>query len=287
MLLILRWAACCCFLGWGWQHLCWDAPYREILWSEDHVGWLLRGLGVSWEAYVGDVRTDQAIILVVKVVGLVYIALAGICLSAAENTRGRQFILLVGGGLLVLLAYAKYLDHLRYWPQALEYSAQVSAPVLLWLALRRGVLDPWVSRGAVVAVSLTFFAHGLYALGYFPTPQNFTTMTMTLLGVSDDGAAAWLRVMGGIDLVIAVGIFIPGARVPLLFYATAWGFMTALARPLAGMRAFYPWWGADQYLHEALYRVPHFALPLFVALVIVRAEMAERTLSPQAQTQTC
>lgn len=49
-----------------------------------------------------------------------------------------------------------------------------------------------------------------------------------------------------------------------LMYAAIWGFLTALARPVAGMRFQYEWWGADQYLHEFVYRAPHFVVLLFL-----------------------
>ena len=39
---------------------------------------------------------------------------------------------------------------------------------------------------------------------------------------------------------------------------------TALARPVAGMSLSLNYWGADQFLHEAVLRAPHFLIPLYL-----------------------
>ena len=49
-------------------------------------------------------------------------------------------------------------------------------------------------------------------------------------------------------------------------YACFWGLVTALARPVAGMSSELNFWGADQFVHEALLRAPHFLIPLYLAV---------------------
>ena len=111
---------------------------------------------------------------------------------------------------------------------------------------------------------MTFVGHGLYALGYhWPTPANFYGMTSVIFQVEHDTARTFLRVAGILDFLVCIGIFIPLLRRSCALYAAAWGFLTALARPVAGMSMSLNYWGADQFLHEVGRRAPHFRIPLY------------------------
>lgn len=288
LITLLRWSAFFCFLGWAWQHLRWDAPYREILWSPERFGWVLDALGYTWESYVGSVTTDRVIARIIQAIGILYVGFAGLCWMVRRRSSAATAGLALGSAMLFLLAYCMYLDHMHYFAQWIEYAAQIGSPVLLLVALRWGSTHPITLETARVAIVLTFFGHGLYALGFFPTPGSFYTMTMTILGVGDVAAGRLLWVAGLLDLLLCLGIFVPKARRFFLGYAALWGLLTALARPVAGMRWFYPWWGADQYLHELMYRVPHFLLPLFLLLAfraLAKAREAPSSRSTDARAR--
>jgi hypothetical protein len=89
-------------------------------------------------------------------------------------------------------------------------------------------------------------------------------MTSVILDVEYDTANAMLHTAGVLDFLVCVGIFVPQLRRPSALYAAAWGFLTAIARPVAGMSLSLNYWGADQFVHEAVLRAPHVFIPLFL-----------------------
>ncbi len=121
------------------------------------------------------------------------------------------------------------------------------------------------------AVAATFFGHGLFASGWHPVPGHYVDMTMGLLGIEETAARELLRLFGAWDFAVALALVWPGRigrkiRIPALAFAALWGFLTAMARVVWGFEASAPWHSLDQWLHETLIRMPHFAIPLALLL---------------------
>ena len=207
--------------------------------------------------------------------GWPYLVCTALTLTVRRGSWVQMMGLLIGSGLLGLLAYAKYVGAQRQLPMLIEYGGQVLSPVLLVLALALGVRHRATVITAMVAFVATFAGHGLFAAGVWPTPSTFYGMTVKILGVEYDAAMAFLRIAGILDFVVCVGIFIPYARLPCALYAAAWGLLTALARPMAGMSTSLNYWGADQYVHEAVLRAPHFFIPVYLFLLLLGSRSDE------------
>ena len=262
----LRFGVCGCFLGWAWQHLRWGVPYDAILWHPDHFGWLAETLHVSWEQYIADVVTDRRILLGVRSVGVIYVAVALLALTANHRSTMQHIGLVIGSGLLAIVAYCKYVDANQATATLVEHGGQVLSPVVLVLALRRGIGDRWTIALALVAFWATFAGHGVYAIGLAPTPGRFYGLVHAILGLDADATETLLKIAGFLDFVVCLGVLVPLLRRACLSYAALWGLLTALARPVAGMSIQAAWWGADQFLHEAILRLPHACVPLFLLL---------------------
>ena len=120
-----------------------------------------------------------------------------------------------------------------------------------------------------VLIALTFVSHGMYAVAiFYPLPGNFVSMTLNILPVTEDIAKQFLFTAGILDFIVAVLIFIPKTAKPALIYAAIWGFLTALARIVSGLK-----YGVNidivmQYLHTTIYRIPHGLVPLIAFLVL-------------------
>ena len=270
--LVLRIGACACFAGWAWQHLRWSSPYDAVLWNPDLFGWLANAFNVSWETYVSEIVTDQRIMLAGRAVGFFYLTMAVMAATAKRDSLVQLSFLGLGSGLLALSAFCKYVGAGYAIAMLVEQGGQVLSPVALILALRRGVGDRWTIGVAVAALCSTFTGHGVYASGLAPTPGHFYGMTSAILGLGEQAADVFLKVVGVLDFVVCLGVFVPALRRLSLAYATVWGLLTALARPVAGMSLAAAWWGADQFLHEAVFRMPHACLPLFLFLVFQTRE---------------
>lgn len=264
LVLLLRASAVACFAGWTWAHLYWEAPYGVILWSEGAFA-LAERLGVGWEGFVGSGANDGIVQLLNRGLGWLYLLCGILSITARAKSRLQLALLAGGSGLLVLLSYAKYVSSGSQLPMFVEHGGQMLTPILLVLALARGARDRVTVAVALVAFITTFCGHGIYALGLiWPTPSNFYGMTSVILGVGSETARIILLVAGVLDFVICIGLFLPSLRRPSALYGAAWGFLTALARPVAGMSLALNYWGADQFLHEFLLRAPHFMIPLYL-----------------------
>lgn len=275
LLLFLRIGAFACFAGWWWQHFYWEGPYGILLWQE-HSYALAERMGITWHEFVGTGASDGTIQKWLARVAWLYLICTIVTLTVRKKSRLQMAILIGGSGLLLVLSYAKYLSAQRQLPMFVEHGGQILAPVVLVLALALGVRHRATVITAIIAVMMTFAGHGAYALGYpWPTPANFYGMTTLILHVESGTARNILQVAGVLDLLVCIGLLIPVSRPWAALYAVVWGFLTAIARPLAGMSTELNFWGADQFLHEAVLRAPHFMIPLYLFFVWGKSPSAD------------
>ncbi|MEC8825242.1 MAG: hypothetical protein VXX36_05605 [Verrucomicrobiota bacterium] len=266
MLLCLQLGAFFCFTGWAWVHFYWEAPYGAILWQDDTYS-LLGRFGISWEEFVGTGAGDGWVQKWSGRIGWLYLACAILTLTARKKSRIQMAGLLGGSVLLIILSYAKFLKAQGQLPMFVEHGGQMLIPVLLVLALVLGVRHRATVIATIAAFIATFAGHGCYAVGLWPTPSTFYAMTTVILNFDFQATKIFLLVAGILDFIICIGLFIPVLRCASAIYGFAWGLLTALARPVAGMSLSLNYWGADQFLHEAVLRAPHFLIPLYLFLL--------------------
>jgi hypothetical protein len=258
--LILRTGTFLCLVGWTWTHFYWEGPYAVLLWNETTYG-----MADDWDEFVGSGADDGLVQRWLGILAWLYLACTLFTLTVRRRSTYQLIPLLVSVVMLGFLFYAKYLGSQRQLPMLIEHGGQFLMPVLFVLALKVGPRHPLVSNLAIIAVTLTFAGHGAYALGLWPTPGNYFAMTKVILGWDEAAATVFLRIAGVLDYLLCVGLLIPRLRIPSALYAFAWGLATALARPVAGMSSDLNYFGADQFVHEALLRAPHFLIPLYLA----------------------
>jgi len=266
LIAILRLGAFLCLAGWSWVHFYWEAPYGVLVWS-DATYELAERLGVSWDEYVGTGASDGWVQIWLSRIAWIYIAATVLTLTVRKGAWLQMAGLVVATGMLTILSYAKYVSAQYQLPMFVEHAGQILMPILLILALTFGARHRATVITAIVAFIMTFAGHGSYALDLWPTPSTFYAMTSVILGVEYEAAKIILRTAGVLDFVICVGILIPATRLVCAAYAAVWGFLTAIARPVAGMSWSLYYWGADQYLHEAVLRAPHWIIPLYLFLL--------------------
>ncbi|MEQ9412162.1 MAG: hypothetical protein RIK87_30930 [Fuerstiella sp.] len=261
----LRLGAFLCFGGWTWVHFYWEGPYGVLLWHESTYE-LASRFGLTWEEFVGSGADDG---LVQKWIGRVwwlYLGCTLLTMTVCRRSWLQKTALVFGSGLLMLLSYAAFVRSQNQLPMFVEHGGQMLSPIVLVLALSFGAAHRVTVITAIVAVIMTFAGHGCYALGIWPTPGNFYAMTTVIVGVEFPTAQTLLRIAGVLDFLVCIGICIPFVRRASAVYATLWGFVTAIARPAAGMSWGLNYWGADQFVHEAVLRAPHFLIPLYLLL---------------------
>lgn len=155
---------------------------------------------------------------------------------------------------------------------ALEISAHATRwglPLVLLIvftARARGPHHDWGSRRVEAlmraCVAGTFAAHGIEALTVHPTFVGLLAGTAQRLFGANlvlGGARATLRVIGTVDIVVALAVLVVPRRFEaLLWYMAFWGFATAASRTMA-----MGWVG----LGPTLLRVANGAMPLGLLLV--------------------
>ena len=273
---ILQIAVVAVFLGRGWQHIFWDAPFRALLWDEHLMtGMVNDWLSMSWKEYVTSDRMDDRIQNIIKGFGYFYLLLAILTGFIKKIPDYLKWFLLIGSASLMFLAFLYMKSKFNVIGQFLEYSLQFSAPIFLYLIAAKKYSPDRLLPVLKAAIAVTFFCHGLYAVGYYPRPMNFVQMTISTFGCAEEQAHAYLTMVAWLDFFVAALLFIPKSlsknyriiQFIALCYCVLWGFMTTSARIIGN---FYPEFWQDvlaKWTPEALYRFPHFLIPLAVIFI--------------------
>lgn len=263
---LLRLGAFLCFAGWTWVHFYWEGPYGALLWH-DATYQFADGLGMDWDSFVGTGANDGFVQKWISRLWWPFLAFTILTLTTKRSSRAQMVCLCVGSLMLTVVSYAKYVQSHYQLPMFIEHGGQILMPVVLISGLVNGARHAATVAVAMLAVIATFVGHGCYACAIWPTPPSFFAIIAVILGTEHEVNRNLLFIAGLADFGVCVGIFIPALRQPSTLYAACWGFLTAVARPVAGMSTELNYFGADQYVHEAILRAPHFILPLYLFLV--------------------
>lgn len=259
----LRFLTCCIFLGRAWQHWFWDIPMRELLWDERLMAAPVKALlGMDWGTYISSMTVNAWMEGVVSAVGFFYLACAAAAIFVTQHRKWLGKLLIIGAFGLFLLGGLYWVEKFMRIGQWIEYSLQIATPVFLYYAIfqpQRNLII-WMK----IAIALTFIGHGLYALGYYPVPAHFVQMMIDGFGIDEAASMTFLKIVGILDLIVAVGIFIPYLQTPSLIYCVIWGTMTAFARIIAHFDFDIPLLSLHQWFYEVLFRLVHGGIPLWV-----------------------
>jgi len=276
--LLLQIAVACVFFGRAWQHIVWDAPYRTLLWDENWMRNILPIFSsISYEDFISNVDIDDQIQNGIKSIGWFYILCGMVALFIKRLPKWTSNILWIGSMSLMFLAFLYCKEKFYQWGQFWEYSLQFGAPLFLYFLFKKNKISETLILWMKIAVAITFVSHGLYALNYYPRPGHFVDMTINILGVGEQTAYQFLNVAGVLDFIVAIAIFLPKKISKIaLVYVVLWGLATTLARI----------WGhfyidmigdtLSQWVHESVYRFPHFLIPL--AILVNQFEAKEKPL---------
>ena len=261
-------------VGRAYQCVFWDIPIRSILWNEAWMTSIVSNLfGLSWEEYLKHPKADSIIQHIVSIIGYLLLLTAGLVLIQKKKLLTKLSLYLS----FLILAFIAFLYHLEKFQtvgQFFEYSLQFMTPLMLWYYLKNGVTKNWLTL-LKISISLTFISHGLYALGFYPVPTNFVSMTIQILPFPQDTAIFFLFVIGIIDIVCSFGLFTKGVFFKIsIWYCIIWGGLTTAARILANVdlsmlgTTLHQWW------FQSMYRLPHIIIPILLYLIWVKQNEA-------------
>jgi hypothetical protein len=149
-----------------------------------------------------------------------------------------------------------------------EHTIQISSPIFLYLLIQKPTEETRWLQLIRWAIFFTFLGHGLYALGIPYQPPHFLDMVIKIWQIDNWHASNFLKIAGFFDMIVCISIL--GAKknqnfiTYSLVYATLWGLMTALARPIANIYITEISLLSFQWFFEFLVRLPHVLLPYLV-----------------------
>jgi hypothetical protein len=274
-ILILKISCVLLFLGRGWQHFFWDAPFRTVLWNEELIKGLVEGLtSMSWKEYVTSTSVDSFISGLTKSFGIFYFFCAAIVPFLTESTKKIGAILIAGSSALGLLYFLMFMEKFFYIGMLIEHALQFGAPLILYVALYSQNFYNRYQNAFKTLISLTFVGHALFAIGFHPVPGHFIDMIINVFGMSESAAKGFLITAGTLDIVFAILLFVHKTERIALIFMIFWGAVTSLARIVAHLDHEQMALTSHEWVHETILRAPHFLVPLAMYLVLSQQKKA-------------
>ena len=265
------------FLARGWLTWRWDSPIRELIWEEAWWAPVLQHFDLTWSHFA---RTSDAWISPTLDAMGIFLVISALLpwLSGISRLRWMRWLLLPGIVILILDAFSRWVARDMQAGIGMEYALQIVSPIALLIFLgaqttsvKRGNLIKWI---LLIAAASTFTGHGLYAVDYYSVPLEFRMMTTEILPLSETASLLFLKIVGWLDFVVVVLLFMPITRRVALAYMACWGGLTSLARIVAYYDTELPRYGLDPALIEALVRTTHWLIPLW--LLLRESSLSER-----------
>lgn len=268
----LKTAVIVVLLGRGYQYLFFSAPFMSLYYYAGFLKpYVENKTGMLWHDFLSlpeiDVYTDA----IIYCIGYLFlITIPFIIFLKKKNYTWFQLPILAAGIGLIFLAVLLTVTKNYKIGQFMEYSIQFTSPFLLLSYISY----KWVQQNLLLILKLliafTFIGHGLYAIGYYPVPGYFVDMVIRIFECSESFARCFLMIAGILDMVIAIGLFLPNKKFVkyCLVWAVIWGFSTAIARVIGNFYSDFIWHSLHQTVYEMAYRLPHGLLPLLALFLL-------------------
>ncbi len=283
LLLILQIGVVALLIGRGWQFLSKSTPFNAFFFHPVFMHPIIENVyGIDWKEYLNNPEWYAGYKKLVRIWG-VFLMLGSVFYIGMKKIPVRiiKSVSIIFFLLLFFLAFCYYIEKGFRLGQFVEYASQVSSPIILWYFFQHYFLEkktPSPKSTFVffikIMIALTFIGHALFALGYYPIPGYFVDMIIKSFGMTESAAKTFLSVVGWLDIIAALLLFIPFPKWQKigLYYIVGWGFLTALARVYANVSYGLGWYSLKQWLPEFLMRFPHFMLPLFLFFILRKQE---------------
>lgn len=249
-----------------YQFFFFGSPYRAFLWDESLLTGLVLNFYQSWNDYATDPTINYRIELLTKIVAIIFLITSTISLfwlkiKSLFIKKSFAWMSLI---FIFFMAISMFKEKNYAWLPVFELSIQISPLILLtfWNNFEK-LSTSFLINFLKVAIALTFIPHGLFAMGVFPVPGHFLDMTISILNVSEGQARTFLWVVGFLDVVGSILIFVSFRLSKItLYYFVFWGLVTASARIYAGFIPELATMTIHNSLFLTIYRLPHGLIPL-------------------------
>ena len=262
------------FLGRAYQFMFFSTPFKAILKDEGLISPIVKNLtDHTWLDYANSIEVDYWIDFFTKSCSFLFLiaAITALYWEKIKADRLKKSIIYIGISIMFFLALSIAKEKNYAVLQIFELFIQMSVPVALLLVKQEDEahLDK-IKLVLKLAISATFMAHGLFALGIIYYPANFVDMTTGILGFTEAQAKVFLTTAGILDLITAVLLYFSKTIKIALSYALIWGFLTALARVVYGFNADFIVTSIHDSLYGTVYRLPHGLTASIILLILLK-----------------
>jgi hypothetical protein len=259
-------------VGRGYQYLFFSIPFMSLYYYADFLKpYVEEKTGMLWHDFLSLPEIDNYTkAIICGIGGLFLITIPCILFLKKKNYTWFQLPILASGIGLVFLAMLLTITKNYKLGQFIEYSIQFTSPFLLLGFIKY----KWIQQNLFfilkLLIAFTFVGHGLYAIGYYPVPGYFVDMVIRIFKCSESFARTFLTIAGFLDMILAIGLFLPNKSIVkyCLVWAMIWGFLTAIARVFGNFYLDFIFRSLHQTAYEMCYRLPHGLLPILGLLLL-------------------
>lgn len=277
ILSLLKLCAFLVFIGRAYQFYFFGAPFRAFFWDEALLSPVVEGLSnYSWYDYATSLTVNTWITNFTKLCSFILVVSAFTCLFWDRITSSFFKKSITSISLFILLFLGICMSKYREFGalEFFELSIQIAICLIFFLnnnisKINKKQLTLWLK----IAVAFTFIAHGVFAMGLFYLPGHFVDMTIKIIDVSETEAKLFLHIVGALDILFSILLFIPKLAKYALIYIIAWGLLTAMARLVYGFNQNFILESFHNYSYLVLYRLPHGLIPLTIFLLITKTNV--------------
>jgi hypothetical protein len=251
-----------------------SAPFMSLYYYAEFLKpYVEEKTGMLWHDFLSLPEIDNYTDAMICSIGSLFlITIPFIFLLKKKNYVWLQLPILASGIGLIFLAVLLTITKNYKLGQFIEYSIQFTSPFLLLSFIKY----KWIQQNLLfilkLLIALTFVGHGLYAIGYYPVPGYFVDMVIRIFKCSESFARTFLTIAGILDMMLAIGLFLPNKSIVkyCLLWAVIWGFSTAIARVVGNYYPDFIMRSLHQTIYEMAYRLPHGLLPVLGLLLLDR-----------------
>jgi hypothetical protein len=145
------------------------------------------------------------------------------------NDRTFKHMFLAAGMVLCLLALEVMVSKGWQVQNFLEHALQWGLPLATGYLVftENSVKTLKIIR---ILTAITFFGHGIYALGIQISSTNFVPLTTGILGISAEEADIFLKIAGALDMIVVLSALTGFLWKYVIWYALVWSIVTTTAR---------------------------------------------------------
>mgnify|MGYP001246526132 FL=1 len=274
IVLLLKICAFLVFAGRAYQFYFFGAPFRAFFWDEAQLAPIIESLSnYSWYEYATSSIVNLWIQNFIKTCSFLLLLVAHVCLfwDQIKSHVLKKIAASIGLVILLLLGLSMVKGRSYGIVQFFELSSQIAICLVFFLNNDISKIDEkklvfWLK----VAVAFTFISHGVFATGLFYLPGHFIDMTIQILHVNETQAKLFLNVVGVVDILVSLLLFILKETKYVLMYLIAWGLLTAMARLISGFNQNFILESFHNYTYLVVYRLPHGLIPLIIFFFLTK-----------------